>query len=62
MINGLCKEGLFDEALALKSKLEENHCFPDAVTFETIIRALFKKNRNIEAEKLLREMRARGLW
>jgi len=43
MINGLCLEGLFDEAVTLVSKMEDNGCILDAVTNETIIRALFKK-------------------
>ncbi|XLT95075.1 hypothetical protein HN873_016737, partial [Arachis hypogaea] len=30
IINGLCKEGLFEEALALLSKMEGNGCLPDA--------------------------------
>ncbi|XLS59148.1 hypothetical protein HN51_008903, partial [Arachis hypogaea] len=56
MINGLCKEGLFKEALALLSKMEGNGCLPNSVTFETLIRALFEKVENDMAEKLLREM------
>ena len=61
MINGLCKEGFFDEALSLLSKMEDNGCTPDGVTYEIIIRALFESNRNDNAVKLLREMIARGL-
>ena len=61
MISGLCKEGMFDEALAMKSKMEENGCIPDAVTFEIIIRSLFVKDQNDKAEKLLHEMIAKGL-
>jgi pentatricopeptide repeat domain-containing protein 1 len=61
LINGLCKEGLFDEAEALLSKIEDNGIIPNAVTYETIVRALFHKNENEKAEKLLREMIARGL-
>jgi pentatricopeptide repeat domain-containing protein 1/leucine-rich PPR motif-containing protein len=61
MINGLCLKGLFDEAMILLSKMESNGCIPDAVTYETIIRALFKNDENDKAEKLLREMIARGL-
>jgi pentatricopeptide repeat domain-containing protein 1 len=61
MINGLCLEGFLDEAEALLSKMEDNLCIPDVVTFETIIRALFKNDKNKMAEKLLREMIARGL-
>ncbi|RYR07887.1 hypothetical protein Ahy_B05g075379 [Arachis hypogaea] len=36
--------------------MEGNGCLPDAVTFETVIRALFEKDENDMAEKLLREM------
>jgi pentatricopeptide repeat domain-containing protein 1 len=61
MINGLCKVGLFDEVEALLSKMEDNGINPNAVTYETIIRALFHKDENEKAEKLLREMIARGL-
>ncbi|XLS59185.1 hypothetical protein HN51_008940, partial [Arachis hypogaea] len=31
-------------------------CLPNAVTFETVIRALFEKDENDMAEKLLRKM------
>jgi pentatricopeptide repeat domain-containing protein 1 len=61
LINGLCKEGLFDEAEAFLSKIEDNGIIPDAVTYETIVQALFHKDENEKAEKLLREMIARGL-
>ena len=61
MISGLCKEGMFDEALAMKSKMEDNGCIPNAVTFEIIIRSLFEKDENDKAEKLLHEMIAKGL-
>ncbi|KAL4375021.1 hypothetical protein AHAS_Ahas05G0240100 [Arachis hypogaea] len=43
MINGLCKEGLLNEALALMSEMEDHGFSPDAVTYETIIRALLEK-------------------
>jgi pentatricopeptide repeat protein len=61
MINGLCLEGLFDEAFALLQKMEENGCIPDVVTYQTIIYTLFENDENVHAEKLLREMIARGL-
>jgi len=61
MVNGFCKEGLFDEALSLLSKMEENGCTPNAITYQTLICALFENNKNDEAVKLLREMIARGL-
>lgn len=56
MIHGLCKEGLFDEALVLQSKMEDSGCIPDATTFDISIRALLVKNENDKAEKLLHEM------
>ena len=61
MINGLCKEGLFDEVDALLSKMDANGIIPDAITYEPIIRAFFHKDENEKAEKLLHEMIARGL-
>jgi len=41
--------------------MEDNGCRPDGVTYEIIIRALFKNDKNDNAVKLLREMIARGL-
>lgn len=61
MINGLCREGLFDEALSLLLKMEENGCIPNAITYEIIIRALFQNDENDKASRLVREMIARGL-
>jgi pentatricopeptide repeat domain-containing protein 1 len=61
MISGLCKEGFFDEALSLLSKMEDNGCTIDGVTCENIIRALFESDKNDKAVKHLREMIARGL-
>ena len=60
MISGLYKEGLFDEAIAMFYKMEENGCLPDFVTLETIIGDLLGKKENEKAEKLLDEMIARG--
>jgi len=42
--------------------MEDNGCTPDAVTYETLIRALFESDRNDKTVKLLREMIARGLF
>jgi pentatricopeptide repeat protein len=61
MIHGLCLEGLFDEAESLLSKMEDNGCIPNAVTYETIIRALFENDENDKALKLLQEMIGSGL-
>jgi pentatricopeptide repeat protein len=61
MIQGFCDKGLFDEALALLTKMKDNSCIPNAATYEIIIRSLFNKGENDKAEKLLREMIARGV-
>lgn len=61
MINGLCKEGLFGEALALLSEMEDSGCIPNAITYEVIIRAFFEKCENDKAEKFLCEMMVKGL-
>ncbi|RYR07897.1 hypothetical protein Ahy_B05g075390 [Arachis hypogaea] len=45
MINGLCKEGLFEEALSLLLEMEDNDCLSNAVTIETVIHTLFEKIR-----------------
>jgi pentatricopeptide repeat protein len=42
--------------------MEDSGCTPDAVTYETLIRALFESGKNDKAVKfLLHEMFARGL-
>jgi pentatricopeptide repeat protein len=61
MIQGFCDKGLFDEALALLTKMKDNSCIPDAATYEIIIRSLFNKGENDTAEKLLREITTRGI-
>ena len=61
MINALCKDCSFDEAMTLLSKMDDNDCPPDAVTFETIIGALQERNETDKAEKLRLEMIERGL-
>ena len=45
----------------MKSKMEGKGCMPNAITFRTIICALSEKDENDKAEKILREMIARGL-
>jgi pentatricopeptide repeat domain-containing protein 1 len=49
LINGLCKESLFDKAEALFLKMEDNDFIRDAVSYETIIRSLFYKDYNEKA-------------
>jgi pentatricopeptide repeat domain-containing protein 1 len=53
MVNGLCKEALFDEALSLVSKIEDNGCTPDTVTYEILIFTLFENDKNDKAVNLL---------
>jgi pentatricopeptide repeat domain-containing protein 1 len=52
---------LFDEALSLKLKMEDNGCTPNAVTYTNLIHALSKNGMNEKAVKLQHEMIARGL-
>jgi pentatricopeptide repeat domain-containing protein 1/leucine-rich PPR motif-containing protein len=47
--------------MALLSKMKDNGCIPDPVTYETIIRALFENDENYKANKLLCEMIDRGV-
>ncbi|CAI8583689.1 unnamed protein product [Vicia faba] len=60
-IKGLCKEGLFDETLALLSKMEDNGCIPNVITYEIVIQAVLRKGKKNMAVRLLCEMSARGL-
>jgi pentatricopeptide repeat protein len=41
--------------------MEDNGCIPNAITYQTIIYAHFENDENDKAEKLLRDMIARGL-
>lgn len=41
--------------------MEGNGCMYDAITFDTIICAIFDKDENDKIEKLIKEMIARGL-
>jgi pentatricopeptide repeat protein len=61
MIHGFRNKGLFDEALTMLSKMEDNSCILNAATYEIMIPSLFDKDENDMAEKLLCEMIARGL-
>jgi pentatricopeptide repeat protein len=61
IIHGFCSNGLLDEALATLSKMKDNCCIPNAVTYEIIIHFLFDKDENDKAEKFLREMILRGM-
>ncbi|PNX67715.1 pentatricopeptide repeat-containing protein [Trifolium pratense] len=48
--------------MAVVSKMKDNGCILDAVTYETIIRALFENDENDKAKKLLREMIAKDIY
>ncbi|KAF7841129.1 putative pentatricopeptide repeat-containing protein [Senna tora] len=61
ILGKIFKNGLFDEAINLLSKMKENGCFPDSITYEILIRALLEKGENDTAKKLLHEMVASGL-
>jgi pentatricopeptide repeat domain-containing protein 1 len=61
MINGLCLEGLFDEAVVFMSKMEDNGSIHNAITYQTIIHALFENDENDKTKKLLRYMIAGDL-
>ncbi|GAU31404.1 hypothetical protein TSUD_370530 [Trifolium subterraneum] len=52
--------GLFDEVETLLSKMEDNGIIHNAITYKTMICALFHKDENEKAENLLREMISRG--
>jgi pentatricopeptide repeat protein len=61
MIHGFCSNGLLDDAFATLSKMKDNCCIPNAVTYEIIIHFLFDKDENDKAEKFFREMILRGM-
>ncbi|KAK2973887.1 hypothetical protein RJ640_013941 [Escallonia rubra] len=60
MMNGLCQQGLLDEAKELLVKMEENRCIPNDFTYNTIVKGFLKRERYREATTLLDEMLARG--
>ncbi|KEH15114.1 PPR containing plant-like protein [Medicago truncatula] len=53
--------GVEPNVIVLMLQMEENGLTHDVVTYETIIRALFKNRKNDKAEKILHEMIDRGL-
>ncbi|CAL5420023.1 unnamed protein product [Camellia sinensis] len=60
MIQGLCEEGLLYEAKELFVKMEQNHCLPSDVTYNTVIRGFIEQHKCYEALILVEEMVQRG--
>ncbi|GAV63205.1 PPR_2 domain-containing protein [Cephalotus follicularis] len=60
MINGLCKEGLPNEAYDLFRKMEDYGCVPNSCSYNTIIKGFFRNNDASIAMQLLEEMVNRG--
>ena len=60
MIHRVCHEGFLDEAKECLVKMEKNGCFPDDLTYNTIVREFLKRNRCYEALVLLETMVKRG--
>ncbi|XP_019158011.1 PREDICTED: pentatricopeptide repeat-containing protein At1g62914, mitochondrial-like [Ipomoea nil] len=61
MINGLCREGLLDEALELLWKMEKNDCLPNAWTYNVILQEFVRNKKCHEANLLLDEMVGKGI-
>ncbi|XP_021771753.1 pentatricopeptide repeat-containing protein At2g17140-like [Chenopodium quinoa] len=57
MIKGFCKEGLLAKADELLKNMEDNGCFPDECTFNTIIRGFIDGKDISRALELVRLMR-----
>ena len=60
IINGLCKEGLLDEALEAFRKMEEDGCPPNEWSYNVIIRGFLRHRDESRAVQLFGEMRDRG--
>ena len=56
MINGLCEEGLIDEASELLEKMDENGCSPNDRTYNTMIQGLLQQNMASKAMELVKIM------
>ncbi|KAF5958928.1 hypothetical protein HYC85_000137 [Camellia sinensis] len=59
MIQGLCEEGLLDEAKEFV-KIEQNGCLPNDVTYNIVIQGFLGQQKYHEASILLDEMFGRG--
>lgn len=60
MINGLCREGLLDEAKELLLKMEETSCIPNYITYNVIVQGFLKSSQCAEAIVLIEKMIERG--
>lgn len=59
-VNGLCIEGLVDEAKELLRKMEDDGSFPENATSNLIMHGLLKSNTANEAIALLKEIVGKG--
>ncbi|KAI5678571.1 hypothetical protein M9H77_09521 [Catharanthus roseus] len=60
-INGLCKSGFTERALALLSLMEQGKCKPCVSAYNTVMDSLCKKRMVDEALKLFRQIMDRGI-
>ncbi|XVE84589.1 hypothetical protein DITRI_Ditri17bG0024700 [Diplodiscus trichospermus] len=60
MINGLCKEGLPDEAYHLFRTMGDNGCLPNSCSFNVMIQGLLRNSYTSKAIQLLEEMVDKG--
>ncbi|MBA0567049.1 hypothetical protein Golob_011813 [Gossypium lobatum] len=60
MINGLCKDGLPDEAYRLFGSMGDNDCSPDSCCYNVMIRGFLRNNSSSKATQLLTEMIGKG--
>ncbi|KAL6290775.1 hypothetical protein ACE6H2_008285 [Prunus campanulata] len=62
LIYGYCLEHKFRDAVELLSRMSEFGCWPDNVSYNTILDWLCKKGQLVEARDLLLDMKNRGLF
>ncbi|MFQ6657568.1 hypothetical protein Gotur_027189 [Gossypium turneri] len=60
MINGLCKEGLPDEAYRLFGNMGDNDCLPNSCCYNVMIRGFLRNSYASKATQLLTEMVGKG--
>ncbi|XVF49387.1 hypothetical protein PTKIN_Ptkin04bG0007500 [Pterospermum kingtungense] len=61
MLDFLCKEGEWQQAIELSSEMETRHCFPSDVTFNVLINGLTKNCKLEEAKERIWRMLELGL-
>ena len=61
MIYGCCVDNKLNEAIGLIAKMRDFGCFPDNVSYNTILDVLCKKGKLNEARDLLLDMKNNGL-